>query len=97
MPVLQTRQCPTRLFVLARWGKNRKAPNSNYRRKRCLRSPYLLQGVTVFGRHSAFIPKCQGVASTAFLIPFSSEVSLGFQRQQVKNQLDCSRNVQATL
>ena len=45
------------------------------------------------GLFSAQIPKCQGVTSTAFLIPFSSGASLGFDRGHVKNQLDCSRSV----
>jgi hypothetical protein len=33
--------------------------------------------------------------STAFLILFSSEISLGFARGPVKNQLDCSRSIRA--
>jgi hypothetical protein len=49
----------------------------------------------VFGLYSHFIPKCQGGASTAFLIPFSSGISLGPTPRQVKNQLDCSRSIQA--
>ena len=35
------------------------------------------------------------MARTAFLIPFSSGPSLGSRVHAVKNQLDCSRSVQA--
>lgn len=49
----------------------------------------------MFGLHSSLIPKCQGVARTAFLIPFSSKASLGLWGHPVKNQLDCSRSVRS--
>ena len=58
--------------------------------------------VNAVGGHCVWTPlwpysQVLGVARTAFLIPFSSGGSLGWSVRAVKNQLDCSRSVQAFL